>query len=154
MDDINYPHDYLPLPVTDGYGFEPVAEQVLRSQLSSGRARQRQIYISVPSQVQVKWMFKKPGQAQLFEAWYKFRVKGAAWFQMRLLTPLGVDSYQCRFTGMYQGPTLLLPRRWQCTATLELWQRPVIDEELLDFPDIVVNQDILDLSINREWPKS
>lgn len=154
MSDIEYPEEYLPLPVMDGYGFETVAEQIKRTQLSSGRARQRVQYLSVPDQVNVKWMFKKPGQAQLFEGWYKYKVKAASWFNMRFLTPLGIDKHKCRFTGTYQGPTYLRPNRWQFTATLELWVRPVIDEELVDFPDIVVNSDILDFAMNREWPQT
>jgi hypothetical protein len=47
-------------------------------------------------------------QAQLFEAWYREAITdGVDWFFMKLQTPLGVQFYKCRFTDIYQGPTLV-----------------------------------------------
>lgn len=84
MAELSYPHEYLPLPVQDGYGFQPVSP-LLRTQLTSGRARQRRLYTSTPTQASVKWFFETDSQAQLFEAWYRDIISdGAAWFLMRL----------------------------------------------------------------------
>ncbi|KAB7896443.1 hypothetical protein GA565_10860 [Rouxiella sp. S1S-2] len=157
MPDIYYPHDYLPaplLPTSGEYGFKPVSP-LLRSPLTSGRARQRRAFTSAPTQTSVKWLFKKDGQAQYFEAWFKHVLSdGVAWFYMKLKTPLGVELYKCRFTDIYDGPYFLAPRGWQFSATLELWERPVLPAESLEFPDYIVNGDIIDIAANREWPQS
>lgn len=79
---------------------------------------------------------------------------GADWFFMKLQTPLGVEFYKCRFTDIYEGPTLVAPIYWKFTATLELWKRPVLPDGWVDFPDFIINSDILDLAVNREWPEA
>lgn len=154
MTDIYYPHDYLSLPLQNGISFKPVSP-LLRTNQTSGRARQRRLYTSVPTQTPVKWLFKTAGQAQLFEAWYRDKLAdGSAWFLMKLKTPLGLNLYKCRFTDIYEGPTLTGGRYWVYSATLELWERPILPSEWTDFPEFIVNSDILDLAINREWPGS
>ena len=45
MTDIYYPHDSLPMPLQEGYGFQPVSP-LKRTQLTTGRARQRRAYRS------------------------------------------------------------------------------------------------------------
>jgi len=100
-------------------------------------------------------MFTTDAQAQLFEAWYRDTISdGAAWFLMRLQTPLGVESYKCRFTDIYDGPVLVAPIYWRFSATLELWERPLLPPGWAEFPYFVVNQDIIDLALNREWPEA
>ena len=154
MAEVSYPHEYLPLPLQDGYGFKPVSP-LLRTQLTSGRARQRRQYTSTPTQASVTWMFTTDAQAQLFEAWYRDTISdGAAWFLMRLQTPLGVESYKCRFTDIYDGPVLVAPIYWRFSATLELWEKPLLPPGWAEFPSFVVNQDIIDLALNREWPEA
>lgn len=151
----SYPHEYLPLPLQDGYGFKPVSP-LLRTQLTSGRARQRRQYTSTPTSASVTWMFTTDAQSQLFEAWYRDAITdGADWFLMRLQTPRGVEDYKCRFTDdMYEGPTLVAPIYWQYTATLELWERPILPPGWGEFPDLIANQSIIDFAMNREWPEA
>jgi len=154
MAEVSYPHEYLPLPLQDGYGFKPISP-LIRTQMTSGRARQRRRYTSTPTQASVTWMFTTDAQAQLFEAWYRDIISdGAAWFLMRLQTPRGVENYKCRFTDIYEGPTLVAPIYWQFSATLELWERPILPPGWAEFPDFVVNQSIIDLALNREWPEA
>ena len=154
MVDIYYPHDYLPLPLQDGLAYKPVSP-LLRTSLTSGRARQRRLYISVPTQAAVRWLFKKQSQAQLFEIWYRdMLTDGAAWFYMKLKTPLGVEQYKCRFTDIYEGPVLLAGKFWQFTATLELWERPILPVGWGEFPDFIINSNIIDVALNREWPEA
>jgi hypothetical protein len=69
MTDIYYPHDSLPMPLQDGYGFQPVSP-LKRTQLTTGRARQRG-RIHQPRLRPVSWFMETDGQAQLFEAWYR-----------------------------------------------------------------------------------
>lgn len=96
------------------------------------------------------------GQAQLFEAWVRdITMDGANWFNMPLLTPLGQQDYVCRFTDdFYEGPTPEGGKYWRYTATLELWERPILPPGWAEFPDFIVNSDILDLAVNREWPEA
>lgn len=154
MADIFYPHEWLPMPQQEGYGFQPISP-LLRTQMTSGRARQRRNYKSTPTQASITWFFENDSQAQLFEAWYSDTLSdGAAWFYMKLQTPLGVEFYKCRFTDIYQGPTLVAPIYWQFTATLELWKRPVLPDGWAEFPDYIMQSGILDIAVNREWPET
>ncbi|PLY37366.1 hypothetical protein F164LOC_10285 [Pectobacterium carotovorum] len=153
MADIYYPHNYLPIPLQNGFGMKPVSP-LLRTEMTSGRARQRRQYTSTPTQAGVTWSFKKDAHAQLFEAWYHDTINdGAAWFYMNLKTPKGVESYKCRFVDIYEGPILLSGKYWQYSATLELWERPILAPGWAEFPDLVGNSNIIDLALNREWPQ-
>ncbi|CAM3408143.1 hypothetical protein BS639_17910 [Rouxiella silvae] len=150
---INYPADYLPTPLQDGFGLTPISP-LLRTQFTSGRARQRRLYKSTPTQAAVTWLFTE-GESQLFEAWFSEGLTdGVSWFNMPLRTPLGLGDYVCRFTDIYDGPVLVGGKYWQFTATLELWERPVLPPGSTEFPDYIVNADIIDIAANREWPQS
>ncbi|HKN05529.1 MAG TPA: hypothetical protein VJY31_16505 [Buttiauxella sp.] len=152
MADINYPHDYLPLPLQEGYAFRPV-NPLLRTEMTSGRARQRRRYLSTPTQALVQWTFVTQQQAQIFEAWYSESINdGASWFFMKLQTPLGLQFYKCRFTEIYEGPVLIPPRYWHYSATLELWERPLLPPGWIEFPEFLTGSDIIDKALNREWP--
>ncbi|WP_042851611.1 hypothetical protein [Providencia rettgeri] len=154
MTEITYPHDYLPLPQQEDYAFQPVSP-LRRTKLSSGRARQRRVYTSTPTNLSVSWFFEKEQQTQLFEAWYRDALSdGAAWFMMKLQTPLGVELYKCRIMDTYEGPILVPPNYWKISATLELWEKPLLPKDYGLFPDIVMNADILDIALNREWPEA
>ncbi|VTP66856.1 Uncharacterised protein [Leclercia adecarboxylata] len=100
--------------------------------------------------------FTKHNQAQLFEAWFRDALTdGAAWFLMKLQTPLGCQqAYKCRFTDIYEGPTLVSPKYWRYSAQLELWERPLLPPGWGNFPELVAGSDIIDLALNREWPEA
>ena len=148
----------LPRPLQSGYGLQHVSP-FIRTEMQSGRARQRRTFTNVPSSVSVTWFFTSPSECALFEGWFRDTGgagDGANWFDMELQTPLGADdSYQCRFAGMYQGPTLAAFDKWQVTATLEIRERPLIAEDwAIIMPDYILLADILDYAINREWPSA
>lgn len=151
---INYPADYLPIPLQDGYGLKPVSP-ILRTDLVSGRARQRRLYTSTPTQAAVSWSFSDP-EGQLFEAWHRDTIHdGADWFNMPLRSPLGTtDLYVCRFVDIYEGPTIEGGNYWRYTAVLELWERPILPPDWGNFPDYIINSNIIDLALNREWPEA
>lgn len=149
--DINYPSS-LPWPVRDGYETRSV-QTFLRTEMVSGRARQRRRFTSVPSETAVTWIFNKDSEAAAFEIWFKESIKdGAEWFNCPLKTPVGEKHYVCRFTSMYTGPDLVGLCAWRVTATLELWERPLIDPGWGILPDFVAGMDIFDIAMNREWP--
>lgn len=150
---INYPRDYLPLPLQDGYGLKPVSP-LLRTPMVSGRVRQRRRYTSTPTEASVIWLFTDT-QAQVFEAWYRDAINdGASWFNMPLKTPVGTRDYVCRVVDIYEGPTLTGGRYWRYSASLELWERPLPPVGWGNYPELLAGSSIIDIAINREWPKA
>ena len=149
---IAYPEG-LPLPLRDGYGFEPVSP-LLRSQKMSGRAVQRRLYKSVPTEASVSWLLSDE-QTQLFEGWFEHvLISGVMWFEVRLKTPLGLETYEARFKDIYSGPTLVGVSHWRFTAVLELFQRPVVDADwVLYAPEYILMSSIFDRAMNQEWPR-
>lgn len=136
MADIYYPHDYLPMPLQDGYGFQPVSP-LKRTQLTTGRARQRRAYISTPTQASISWFMESDAQGLAFESWFRDALSdGAAWFLMKL-----------------QTPELVAPIYWKYSATLELWERPLIQAPWGNYPEWIVGSSLLDIALNKEWPK-
>ncbi|AVJ17220.1 hypothetical protein CLM71_08795 [Serratia sp. MYb239] len=150
---INYPHDYLPMALQEGYALKPISP-LLRTDMVTGRARQRRRYTSTPTQTTVSWLMNDV-QGMTFEAWFRDALSdGSAWFNMVLRTPIGVKPYLCRFTDIYDGPVLTGGKYWQYSATLELWERPIPDAGWGNFPEFLAGQSIIDMALNREWPKA
>jgi len=151
MTTINYPSQ-LPMPIQDGYSIQHVSP-LLRTQMQSGRARQRRIFTSVPSMVSVSFFFQSVGEAQLFEGFFQHTLKdGAEWFNMPLKTPMGSKNYECRFTDIY-GPIEPQNDYWRTSAQIEIRERETIGA-WAEFPDFITYQDIIDLAINREMPEA
>ena len=149
---IAYP-EFLPEPQRDGYGFQPISPMA-RSELQSGRTRQRRRFTSVPTVASVTWLMDD-AEAQLFEGWFEhILLSGSLWFQCPLKTPLGMDEHRARFVDIYEGPILVGESFWRFTAKLELFKRPILDAEwVIEAPDYIVMADIFDIAMNREWPK-
>ncbi len=78
----------LPLPLRDGYGFRPY-NNILRTEMDSGRARQRLDFEDGPTTGNLRFRFNAQ-EAQLFEYFQTKQVK-AAWFTMELLNTGGLD---------------------------------------------------------------
>lgn len=151
--EINYPVG-LPMPVRDGYGIKHT-QPFQRTQMEDGRARQRRRFRSVPSTVNVSWIFKSDNEAALFEAWFRDTVNdGAEWFNSPLKTPIGEGQYVCRFVSMYTGPDPIGARAWRVNAVLETWERPLLPPGWGEFPELVLGSSIIDIALNREWPEA
>lgn len=147
---INYPA-YLPNPLREGHSLQPV-QPFGRTALASGRARQRRLFTSVPTNGTWDYVFTD-AQAALFEAWFRYALgDGVEWFNATRKTPLGVIPLVCRFTAMYTGPTLFGRDRWKYSCPIEVIERPMISHEWSLFPDYLLGSDIIDLAANREWP--
>lgn len=146
----------LPLPLRERYGFTPVSP-IRRSQKVSGRAVQRRLYSSVPTMVNVSWIFTAK-QARLFEGWCKWEISYADWFLCPIKSPLGLQPTRSRFTDIYQGPELVGVDMWRYSATLELFELPIVDEAefaelLLGMPLPVMNA-ALTAELMRWYTKS
>lgn len=155
---IDFPAD-LPRPSVEGHGIQHTSPFV-RTEMVSGRARQRRAFASGPSMVpSMSWVFTSV-EAQLFEAWFRDQINdGVDWFNCKLRTPLdqgaadGVGDYEVRFTQMYSvqqyGPLC-----WKISAAVEINSRPVIAPGWSEFPDFILGGSIIDQAINREWPEA
>jgi len=105
----------LPAPLRSGYDINP-ENNIIRTQMVSGRARQRVAYTSIPAYADLSWLFTAQ-QAQLFESWSA--VVGGDWFSVSLKTPTGYAAIECRFTETPQGPQLVGVDLWQYKAKVE-----------------------------------
>lgn len=122
--------DTLPLPTVEGYGIWP-GDAILRTEMDAGPARQRRRFTQVPSRVSVRWIMRRD-QFALFEAWYRWQAKeGGAWFAIKLLGGLGLLTQEARFTRQFQAQ-LLGGTLWEIRSELEIRERPVLDEDLLN----------------------
>ena len=146
---IEYPKE-LPYPLREGYGFEQT-NNITRTPMASGRARQRVEFKNAPAMAQLSWLFTS-GEAALFEYWSSQMV-GAGWFLMPLRTPLGLAAAEVRFSQVPSGPVLFGTSHWKFTAVCELRKRPLFPPGWGEnAPGYVVGSEILDIAINKEWP--
>lgn len=143
--------EQLPLPEQSGYAIQHVSP-LQRTEMVSGRARQRRTYTSVPSNVSVQW-FLTEQQAQVFELFFRFGITdGADWFMCTLKTPLGLMAYECRFNGIYEGPVLISFNKWTFSGTLEIRERQTLfSDEIFDIQGII-DSEIFDITMNQKWP--
>lgn len=148
---IDYP-EQLPPPGLSGYELQTVPPFV-RTEMDSGRARQRRRFTSVPTIVPVQWLFTS-GEFALFEGWFRYQIDdGAAWFAGPLKTSQGIrHDYDQRFTSMYRAAARG-PRYWMVDAEIEIRERQTIAKDwILYAPDYVARASLLDIALNREWP--
>ena len=141
----------LPMPEQSGYAIQHVSP-TQRTTMVSGRARQRRVYTSVPSNVAVQW-FLTEQQAQLFEAFFRYSITdGADWFLLPLKTPMFTGNYECRFTGIYEGPVLVAFDKWTFSATIEIKERQTLGAGFAYVPKYVIDSSIIDVAVNQLWP--
>lgn len=142
----------LPRPLRNGYGLNHVSP-LMRSELQSGRARQRRKYTSVPSIASVSWLLTQQ-EATIFESWFRYDiVDGSEWFNAVLRTPMGLQPYECRFVDMYSGPELVGITHWRFSANLEIRERQTLQDGWgTAGTEFVLLADIFDEAMNQEWP--
>ncbi|KAE8545340.1 hypothetical protein [Marinobacter nauticus] len=143
----------LPTPHRSGYGLKS-GPTFARTEMASGRAKQRPLNKVVPTVVPVTFLLTQE-QAQIFEGWFNYEIAyGTAWFNCKLDSPMGLRPYECRFAEMYEGPERLGVRHWRYKAQFEIVERPVISEAWYrDGLQFVAYSSIIDLAINQEWPR-
>jgi hypothetical protein len=72
-------------------------------------------------------------QYAIFEGWYRWHAKeGANWFSITLLGGLGLLEQEARFTRQFASRLLAGGTLWEITSELEIRERPVLDEGLLN----------------------
>lgn len=131
---LDYPEDVLPLPTFDGYAIDP-QDPVNRTDMEQGPARQVLLYTAVPEGIPVRFRFTQWEYA-VFRSWIKHKANfGAAWFNITLLTGLGMVSHEVRFYGQGNSPYKAVPQRggwWVVTTRFEVRDSPDLSEEALD----------------------
>lgn len=124
----------LPLPTYDGYALEPEAATA-RTDMEAGPARQRRRYTGTPTRIPVRWRMSALEFAT-FEAWFRLKLAdGTDWFAIDLLGGVGVAGHDARFVAQSDTPYRAVPGRggaWIVTSALEVRQRPMLDEAMLD----------------------
>lgn len=147
---IRYPEG-LPVGLHSGSSYQ-LQDQMVRTPLVSGRARQRRAFTSVPQGRRISWLFNDV-QGQAFEAWWRDQlIDGVNWFECPLDSPLGYRLYICRFTGVYSGPSRVGPDLWSYSGELELRERAVPPAGTGEFPEYILHADIFDRAVNSFWP--
>lgn len=144
----DYPEG-LPLAMRDGYSFSPT-NNIVRTEMQSGRARQRVEFEDSPDLLKLKWTLTQE-ESRLFSVWAR-QIVGAGWFTMTILTPQGFEQLELRFTERVDGPSLIGRFHWVWSATVELRQTPELDSDWILLPDYILHSDIFDYAMNREWP--
>lgn len=145
----SYPEG-LPCPLRETYARAPV-NNIRRTPMDSGRARQRIEFRNVPDEIQLTWIMTAP-QASLFEAWVA-QIVGAGWFTMELLSPLGFNDEEVRFTTTPVGGELAGKFLWRYKVVCESRVRPLLPPGWASIlPEYILQADIFDYAMNREWP--
>lgn len=62
--------------------------------------------------------------------------------------------YKARFVDIYDGPNNAGHTLWSFSAELEMLERPLPPKGEGLFPEDIIYSELLDLTINREWPKA
>lgn len=150
---IQYP-DYLPLPLVDGRQNKQV-EQIMRTQMQSGRSRQRLAFESVPELCSVAFVFNSDSQALAFELWFKQVLVVTNWFEIKLRFTDGLSARVARFTGIYSGPNPVAPGLWSITGELELRENHIdssgVGPDYGEFPYYIIDANLLDVIMNNQW---
>ena len=140
----------LPCPLRESYARTPV-NNIRRTAMDSGRARQRIEFPNVPDMIQLSWVMSAP-QAAIFEAWAA-QVVGAGWFTMELLSPLGFNEEEVRFTEVPVGGELTGKFLWRYKVVCESRARPLLPPGWVEIlPEYILEADIFDYAMNRQWP--
>jgi hypothetical protein len=140
----------LPKPLRDGYGFEPV-NGIRSTPMDSGRSRQRMEFTRRPSLITLSFIFTSV-EARFFQTWAE-QVVGAGWFTIELVTPLGWDVHRLRFKQSPVGGELVGRYCWRFSVLCEVEWTPLLPPGWVELlPSFILNPEIFDYAMNREWP--
>lgn len=124
---IKYP-SILPLPLLSSTSFKQQSN-ILRTEMSSGRARQRRRFLSVPTTMAATWRLSS-GLATAFEGFYEHGLKENEWFLMGIPTPQGMTEHEVRFINSpMEGYKKLGAGKWSYQANIEIKKRRKPSEE-------------------------
>ena len=124
---VNYPLT-LPLPRLKEVSYKRQSN-ILRTEMGSGRARQRRRFLSVPTFMEATWRLRKD-EAVIFEGFVDQGVQLTGWFLMDILTPKGVVKHQVRFVkDPLENFKPISALVWQYQAQVEIKEYKAASEE-------------------------
>lgn len=134
---VRYPKD-LKLPLVSTHRLSQNSN-LLRTEMASGRARQRKRFQSVPTTMAATWKLKTD-QAVILEGFVKHGTNDAVnWFVMPIRTPQGLIDHDVRFKQSPLESCSFNGGFWSYSANIEIKERQVVSEEeavnLLLFPE-------------------
>lgn len=142
------------LTLRDGYKLQPAAMS-MRTNLASGRQRVRRTFRTVPVTVTIQWVMDDE-QLRIFENWFVSddgAAGGSGWFTIKLRTAQGMSTQVCRFSDVYDGPSLdQTVCMWDMKATLEMANQPTYPDGYWEHPEFIQAASIIDVALNQEWP--
>lgn len=148
--DVDYPAS-LPNPLIENHSLQPV-QPFLRTQMANGRARQRAVFTNTPVNGTWDFLFNST-QAIIFESWFAGLIAdGVDWFNIRRMTPFGMQTVACRFTAMYSGPTMVGNSMWRYSCPLEIFNRDTLPAVWIDNPEWITAMGDFDIAMNEKWP--
>lgn len=121
----------LPRPLAAGYELEPTPA-VLRTDMDSGTARQRQRFTRTPTTAGFS-VNLTDAQYALLEAWWFYKLhQGTDWFAVQLANGEADEVVSARFKDKPLKATLAAPGVWSVPCSLEVEQMPRMSEDDLD----------------------
>lgn len=126
---VKYPKD-LKLPLVSSHRLSQNSN-LLRTDMASGRARQRKRFQSVPTTMGATWKLNKY-QAQILEGFVTHGINDAVnWFLMPVRTPQGLIEHEVRFIKSPLESCTYNGGFWNYSANIEIKQRQVVSEETI-----------------------
>lgn len=120
----------LPAPTVGGYSYKP-QENVIRTDMEAGPARQRRRFTREATTVSLQFIFTQT-EMGVFEYWFRNEAKhGASWFDMNLASGAGIQQVQARFVAPYKAKALP-GLNYEVTGDVEVDLMPVISQAEYD----------------------
>lgn len=115
-----WPESTLPLIDINKFAYKSAENNMVRTDMEAGPARQRRRFTTGPKMSEVTWLFTA-AQLALFETFFDTTLSGgSAWFTMKV--PIGgVNSLRTvRFTEGYSAATTAREFMYQVTSKIEI----------------------------------
>ncbi|HAS6050361.1 TPA: hypothetical protein I7138_20235 [Vibrio vulnificus] len=128
MTGMMYP-SYLPHPHFTQSGMKQQSNRI-RSEMSSGRVRQRRRFMVVPAEQKLEWRLK-PEQAAAFLGWVEHALMGGVrWFRLNQRTELGVIPIDIRMIDHPLENAKQKAGRFFYSVKCEIRQYPIQSQEM------------------------
>jgi hypothetical protein len=137
MTDIDWPDD-LPAPRVEFTG--SVLPSVVRTEMDSGRSRQRQRFSARQEQYNFEFIFTNEGYEEFIEFYENEIAQGAAFFNLPILTPAGLEVKEMRIiSGVYDFRPFP-PDHWIASMRMERGIAPGYIETPVDIMPLLLQR--------------
>ena len=110
--------------MTSPYSYKP-GMNVIRTEMDAGPARTRRRFRSVPTDLNVCWIFTL-AQLQVFERFYNKDIfDGESYFNLKVVNGMGETTVEARFKEPYDAEAMDKFRLFKISAKLEVRSMPI-----------------------------